>query len=41
MIRVIKQWVDLDNWSEVVKMIEDGWEIANEIDSEVLLIKEI
>jgi len=41
MIRIIKQWVNLDDWSNVVKMTEDGWEIADETDSEVMMIKEV
>lgn len=41
MFRVIKQWVDLNDWSSITKMMDSGWEMAEETSDSVLLIKEV
>lgn len=41
MFRVIKQWVDLNDWVNVLLLQTEGWEIADETNDSVLMIKEI
>ena len=41
MFRVIKQWVDLNDWANVLYLETQGWEIADETNDSVLMIKEI
>lgn len=41
MFRVIKQWVDLNDWSSITKMMDSGWEMVEETSDSVLLIKEV
>lgn len=41
MIRVIKQWVDLNDWASITQLIDLGWEMAEETSDSVLLIKEV
>lgn len=41
MFRVIKQWVDLNDWYTIVSMMDSGWEMADETADSVLLIKEV
>ncbi len=41
MFRVIKQWVDINDWVNVLLLQTEGWEIADETKDSVLMIKEI
>lgn len=41
MTRIIRQWVDLTDWSSIAYMLENGWEMAEESDNLALMIKEI
>lgn len=41
MLRVIRQWVDLNDWTTITKMMDSGWEMAEETADSVLLIKEV
>ena len=41
MFRVIKQWVDLNDWVNVLLLQTEGWEIADVTKDSVLMIKEI
>lgn len=41
MFRVIKQWVDINDWVNVLLLQTEGWEIADVTKDSVLMIKEI
>lgn len=41
MFRVIKQWIDLNDWKSMEVLQAEGWEIADETEDSILMIKEI
>lgn len=41
MFRVIKQWIELNDWESVQILQAQGWEIADETEDSILMIKEI
>jgi hypothetical protein len=41
MVRVIKKWIDIDDWDIALHLQSEGWEIVTIETSSVLLIREI